>query len=460
MAAASDSARLDVAADTRRRAALKAGLLACALAAGCAGHADRTQGARTALDAGRPREALKLLNEQLDVDSEKDLPNKIGDDQILFVLDRSIVLQQLDQYALSSRDLEVADKRIEVLDFSRGSLDDISRYMFSDDSGPYQAPIYEKLLINTMNMMNYLARGDLNGARVEARRFTVMQRFVSEHEGHGKALSAPGSYLAGFVFERSNEPGPALRYYDDALQYGKFDSLADAVRRLSQRDNYSTPRLRELLERNPTESPAPDDYGDLLVIVNYGRVPAKIAQRVPIGLALTIASSYMSPANVSKANYLAAQGLVTWVNFPTLGKPRGSYGTPEFFLDDRQLPLEGMLAVDVEAQRAWKEVEGAIVASAITRMITRVVAGETTRRVSGGGVVGALLSLGTQATMTAVDTPDTRSWSTLPARIAFGRVRVPPGRRVVRLRVQGVEKRVVVDVPKGGFTVVPLTVLQ
>jgi hypothetical protein len=181
---------------------------------------------------------------------------------------------------------------------------------------------------------------------------------------------------------------------------------------------------------------------------------------VPIGLALTIASAYLSPANVSKANYLAAQGLVTWVNYPTLGKPRGQYGTPQFFLDERALPLEGMLAVDVEAKRAWKEAEGAIVASAITRMITRIVAGETTRQVAGGGVVGALLSLGTQATMTAVDTPDTRSWSTLPARIAFGRVRVPPGRRVIRLQAQGVEKRQVIDIPKGGWAVVPLTVLH
>ena len=196
------------------------------------------------------------------------------------------------------------------------------------------------------------------------------------------------------------------------------------------------------------------------MIVNYGRVPAKIAQRVPIGLALTIASMYMSPAQTSRANYLAAQGLVTWVNFPTLGKPRGTYGVPEFSLGGRALPLEGMLAVDIEAKKAWKDLEGGIVASAITRLLTRIVAGETTRRATGGGVLGALLSLGAQATMTAIDTPDTRSWSTLPARIAFGRVRVPPGPQTIVLRAAGVEKTQVVNVPKGGWAVVPLTVLR
>jgi len=430
-----------------------------ALAGGCAGHAERTKGARSALDARSPREALKQLNEELEVDSEKQLPEEMEGDQVLLVLDRALVLQQLDQFQLSSRDLEAADKQIEVLDFSRGSLDDISKYLFSDDSGPYPAPPYEKLLINTMNMMNYLARGDLNGARIEARRFATMQKFIDQHESHGEALSGPGSYLSGFIFEKSGDAGEALRYYDEALQQGAYQTLREPLGRLALQNSYRTPRLTEMIGANPKPADPADTSGEVLVVVNYGRVPAKIAKRVPIGLALTIASSYISPTDASKANYLAAQGLVTWVNYPTLGKPKGEYGVPELFIDDQQRGLEGILAVDIEAERAWKRVEGAIVASAITRMITRIVAGETTRQVSGGGVVGALLSLGTQATMTAVDTPDTRSWATLPARIAFGRVRLPPGRHTIRVRARGVEKRQVIDLSAQGFAVIPLTVL-
>jgi hypothetical protein len=426
----------------------------------CAGHAEQTKGARSALDVGQPRQALKLLNERLEVDSEKEVPPKIEGDKILFVLDRSVVEQQLGMFELSSRDLELGDKQVEILDFSRGTLDDISKYLFSDDSGPYAAPAYEKLMINTLGMMNYLARGDLNGARIEARRFAVMQKFISEHQPKSQSIASPGSYLAGFTFEKSNQPGEALRYYDETLALGNYASLAGPVQRLAEQDSYRSPRLTKLIEGAPAQSPAEAEWGDVLVIVNYGRVPAKIAKRVPIGLALTIASMYMSPASSSRANYLAAQGLVTWVNYPTLGKPTGTYEVPEFSLSGRALPLEGMVAVDVEAQKAWKELEGGIVASAITRLLTRVVAGETTRRATGGGVLGALLSLGAQATMTAIDTPDTRSWSTLPARIAFGRVRVPPGRQTVVLRVGGFEKQQVIDVPARGWAVVPLTVLR
>src|SRR5689334_1517389 len=154
-----------------------------------------------------------------------------------------MVLQQLQIYKLSSRDLEVCDKQIEMLDFKRNAVDDIGKYLFSDDTGPYKGPPYEKLMINTMNMVNYLVQGDLQGARVEARRLAVMQKYLKDHDPQN-ALTAPGSYLAGFTFEKSGSYDEALRYYDEALQYGDYGSLAEPVRRLMARSGYASPRLR------------------------------------------------------------------------------------------------------------------------------------------------------------------------------------------------------------------------
>jgi uncharacterized protein Veg len=438
------------------------------LLAGCAGHAAKTEAARSALDAGDPRGALKALNAVLEVSSAKDLPEKTSGDNAVFLLDRSMVLQELEQYQLSSRDLEVSDKQIEVLDLSANAVSDLGRYMFSDSSGPYKAPTYEKLMINTMNMMNYLARGDLNGARVEARRLAVMQKYARDKGDKAQALLGPGSYLAGFVFEKSNKPDEALRYYDEAIEYGQYRSLAAPVRRLMQQSSYTSPRIRELLSQNPDSSggAAQEEDGELLVIVNFGRVPAKIAKRIPIGLALTYASGFISPFDQERANKLALQGLVTWVNYPELGRPRGTWGQPSFMLDKQWQQMEGIVAVDQEAARAWDDAKGAIVASAITRTITRIVAGEGTKAIVGGGdgssrsIIGELLSLGVQATLTATDTPDTRNWSTLPARVAFGRVRVHPGTHVVSLTAAGGRKRQTVTVEPRGWAVVNLTALN
>jgi hypothetical protein len=439
-------------------------LLVCALTAvGCAGYADRTRDARAALDQGRTHDAVVLFNERLGVDSEKELPSDLKGEKVLFVLERSVALQALSAYELSSRDMEVADKQVEVLDFTRGTLDDISKFMFSDDSGPYQAPAYEKLMINTLNMVNYLCRGDLNGARVEARRLAVMQQFVAEHQAKGAAVGAPGSYLAGFTFEKSREPGEALRFYDEALQYGTYASLTESVGRLAKLDGYRTERIKKALAGGGPASAASettDDSAELLVVVEYGRVPVKRAQRIPIGLALTLASSDLSPNSRAQADRLAAQGLVTWINFPTLPKPTKQYALPSFSVDQRAMPIEELVAVDAEAVGAWRATKGKMIASAITRLITRVVAGEVARQATGGGTLGLLASLGTQITMTATDTPDTRSWSTLPARIAVGRVRVPPGQHVIDLAVSGQHTRKSMNLAKGGWAVLNLTVLR
>lgn len=474
------------------------------LVMGCAGHAHRTADARQALDEGRPRKALALLNEALGVERGDELPTVTSGDNALLILDRSMVLMQLGEHALSSRDLQLADKQIELLDLSRTTADDIGRYLYSDDTGPYMAPAYEKLMINTMNMVNYLVRGNLQGARVEARRLAVLQKYLASHEAPDVSLTGAGSYLAGFVFEKSDRPQEALRYYDEALQYGTYDSLGPVVDRLASRASYRSPRLRALMtspspasttedfaapttenpaatttenavdelamlpagESVPAEEPRPKvtlrppELGELLIVVSYGRVPAKHAERVPIGLALTWSASHMSPAQSSQANRLAAQGLVTWVNYPELGKPRGRFSIPTVAVNGYPQPVEGVLAVDLESKKAWEEARGVIVGAAITRTLTRLVAGEAVRQASGEGALGFLLSLGTQATLSAADTPDTRSWSTLPARIAFARVPLAPGTHHVDVSVRGVRQRKPVTMQPGGWAVLNLTVLN
>ncbi len=460
---------------------LAAGLV---LQVGCAGHAATTQDARNALDVGRPRQAVALFNEQLEVDSEKEAVGKVDGDKVLYLLDRASVLQQVEAYELSSRDLQIADKKIELLDFASNTAEDIGKYLFSDDVGGYRAPAYEKLMINTLNMVNYLARGNLNGARVEARRFTIMQKYVKEHEGQGWALSGPGSYLAGFVFEKSGKPSEALRYYDEALQCQRYASLAEPVRRLAGRTGLRTPRIEQLLSEAGSEQAAPQtaepgaveqqggdapaaggepetqEPAELLVVVSYGRVPAKVAKRIPIGLALTMVAGHISPRDHQKAAYLAGQGLVTWVNYPELGKSVGEWGFPQASVDGEPVVFDEPFAVAEEARKAWDDGKTAIVVSAITRMVTRAAVGEGTRRAAGGGLLGALLSLGTQAVMTGLDTPDTRSWSTLPARIAVGRARIAPGKHEVHLIVRGEKKIQRIDVKPGDWAVVNLTVLR
>jgi uncharacterized protein len=449
------------------RYGLVAGVAATALLFldGCASHSEKMLPVRTALDAGNPREAIALVDEQLEVKSDHDLPPNVEGDSALFVLDRASIQQSLVQFPDSERDFQAADKAIDMLDLAHNAGDSIGEYVFSSSAGKYQAPPYEKLLINALNMINYLEQRDLNGARIEARRMSVLQKYFNDdlHEGDNAVLGL-GGFLAGFAFEKSDQPDEALRYYDEALGFTGFHTLKGPVRALLQQGTYSSPRLKELQGDASTPVPDPLDKtgeGEIVFVVGYGRVPHKIANRIPIGLALTWMSGALSPNNVAEANRLAAQGLVTWVNYPTLGPERGGYTIPACQLDGRYVQLEEAVDVSHEVRSEWKKIEGKIIVSAITRLIARFAAGKVAQAAAGkNSLLGELLNLGTQATLTALDTPDTRSWETLPARVAIARVRVPAGKHVVFIDARGVSRRQEVDVEKGGWALVSLMALR
>jgi hypothetical protein len=449
-------------------------LLAVALAlapfgGGCGGHAARTHAFRGALDAGDYARAVDALNKEMEVDRPKDVPADVQGDNALLLLDRASVQQARREFDLSRRDFQVADKAVDVLDLSQNASDTLAKYIFSDAAGRYAAPAYEKLLINAFNMMNYLELGDLSGARVEARRLSVTRQFLLDKGGRGDSpMFALGARLAGFTLEKSGEVDEALRYYDEALAAGGASpSLDGAVARLSSRGNVRSPRLAEAAARGKAAGAAEGEgEAELLVVVGYGRVPHKLPKRLPIGLALTWFADSIQPNDAAAANRLAAQGLVTWVNYPTLAPEQGQYADPVCAVDGRLVPTEAPVNLSQLVRDEWRDIEGKIVASAITRAVARVAAGKAAEAAGAaaggkdGSIVGLLLSLGLQAGLSAADTPDTRSWEALPARVVIERVRLPAGRHAVDLRARGVSVRRQVELRPGGWGLVSLMALR
>src|SRR5262245_14702727 len=215
----------------RERLLVAAIAAALAWLVGCGGHSSRTVKMRTALDAGNPRKALDALNDELGVRGDGALPKNIQNDNALLVLDRGSIQQSVAHFDLSKQDFEAADKAIDVLDLSHGTADEIGRWAFSDSAGRYVAPPHEKLLVNTLNMVNYLELGDLSGAQVEARRLSVTSSYLrNKGEGENPAL-AFGSILAGFAFEKGGKPSESLLYYRDAFRQQRSPALVLPLRK-------------------------------------------------------------------------------------------------------------------------------------------------------------------------------------------------------------------------------------
>lgn len=436
-------------------------LLALALvsASGCATYSDRTRDARLSLAKGDLAGGEAQLNDLLGVESSRDLPRKWGSETALTLLERATVLQARAEYRTSARDFTAAEKELELLDIASDDIGAIGKYIYSDDSTKYRTTPTEKLLINAFNMINYLAQGDLSGARVEARRFTVMRRYLKDYqpqESHG----AFGAYLAGFVAERMGEYDEALRYYDEVLQDGPAPSLTPAIRRLARRAPYRTPRLEAVLQGDAGEQPAAPPT-EVLVILKSGAAPVKEANRVPIGLALGLASNYIS-GDTKVLEY----GAFKFVSYPELVPAKNWFTSGRVRVGGREASLDPLTDVSRELVREYEGLKPKIIGSAITRMIVRAAAAEGARaagRQHSGGL-GLLAALVVEGTMVALDKPDTRSWSTLPAQVSLARVEVPAGTSEVEFELWGrgapLRVRREINVSEGGFAVVDLTTMR
>lgn len=446
----------------RRHGALGLAVVA-ALAAGCATYSDRTRAARDHANAGDLAGAERQLNKLLGTRDSKDLPTKWKKDTALALLERGMVLHARGAYKLSARDLQAAEKQLELLDIARDGAGQLGKYVFSDDATKYKAPPSEKLVLNAYNLLNYLLQGDLSGARVEAKRFTIMHEYLTAYDGvhpHG----AFGSYLAGFVFERLGEHESALRYYDEALQARPFASLNAPIRRLAPLTAYRTERLEAALAAMP-EPPATDEQpAEVLVVASVGRVPYKEARRMPIGLAVGLAHNYVT----GDARVLERSAL-KFINYPELVPAQARFETAELRLDGQPLALEVASDIRAEVIGEYEQIKPKIIGAAISRLIVRAAVAEGARAAGnqakeGGAIIGLLAALAAEGAMVAADRPDTRSWTLLPGLVLVTRLSLPPGQHrltVAAMGPGGTETReFTVDLTAGGYSVLDITTLR
>lgn len=433
---------------------------------GCGGYASTSEAFRRSLTAGQPEDALLRVNEALEVQRAEDLPSEPGADTPLLLLERATILQALGRNALSARDFKLADKNLDVLDLTGDTAGEISKYLFSDDATVYKAAPYEKLLLNTVNMLNFLVLGDVQGAKVEARRMTINRKFLEKEAGEAQSMMAFGSYLSGFAFEMAGESGPAMRHYGDAYDAGGLPGLEQAVRDLHARSGDSDKRLKDWSTDGSKGDPK---EAELLVVVQTGMAPYLLPERLPIGAAVVAASdpgpgARLSSSDRARAQTFAAKGVLKWVQYPRLTRSTGGGGRIEVSVAGQNWSAPSALDVEGRSLAHYDKHKGTLIAASLTRMLTRAVAGELTQAVAkgagGDNIVGLLAGLAVEGAMTAADTPDTRSWVTLPAKFHIARGRLPAGEHTVTVRYRGQQRTRAVTLTPGGWAVVNFSDLR
>lgn len=421
--------------------------------AGCATYSDRVLTASQAAAGGNYVAAIDSINQVLGVASPTELPAKWGADQALAALERGVLLQSLGRHADAARDFSAAEAEIELIDLSRDPVGSIGAYLYSDSAKPYAATPSERLSLNALNLLNFLAQGDLSGAAVEARRFQAMREYLDSEGVDVGGVDVFGAYLAGFVFEKLGEPDRALRYYEEALAAGTLESLRAPVARLAAIAPYRGPRIEALLSAGAKGASRPPD-GEVLIVLGLGRVPYKVPERVPVGAAIGYAGALVT----DDLRWLS-RGVGKVVVYPELAAAPSRLGAPSVRIAGAGAGVERLIDLDAAARREYEAMKPAIMAAAVTRLATRAAVAEGVRAAGRqeSNILGEVLALLFEGALVAADRPDTRSWTMLPGRVLVTRREVPAGRHAVEVEFAGApeaRRTEEVEIPSGGFAAV------
>ncbi|NLB54415.1 MAG: hypothetical protein GX811_01365 [Lentisphaerae bacterium] len=331
---------------------------------GCA--SSQLDSARSHYFAGRLQAADDRLEE---------LPDKGGKDEVLFLMERGTIRQELGKYDESANDLRKAAELIKGLDtysLSRGA----TSLLTDDNVLSFKGKPFEHTLLYATLAKNYMALGNWDFVGISGRN-------ILEHleQLDGYPDIAYGRYMAGVCLDIMNDPGNA------AIQYRKVREIVPSI--AVDPDTgfiFASTTLPKIVQENP-ESP------EELVDPKTSPPPAGM----PSQLICFFGASTYSFSNLREGQ--------SWIEIYANGLFLGS----GFVLSDTSL----LMAATKQRELA-KELGKTALRIATKESISAVVSNQNE-------VLGAL----TRLLLYSTERPDTRHWETLPRILGVAKVYCP-----------------------------------
>lgn len=236
----------------------------------CSTYQNKLAAPRQMIKEGRYSEAIKKL---------KPLAEKDGRDQLVYLLDYATAQQMAGQHKDSINSFLQADKLAELVDYQSVSKVTIAT-LGSEEMLQYKGENYEKIMINAMMALSFLATNDFENAVVQARRVNEKVNKIRLDGGREDyELNPFGFYLMGLLFEADGSFDNAYISYEKSYN---LDGRNPLLRQDLIRSAKKARRL-DMHEKWKKEfADIPDDpkwydkkKGDLVILSLNGWSPTK-----------------------------------------------------------------------------------------------------------------------------------------------------------------------------------------
>jgi len=396
--------------------------------AACATFSDTIRSTEYSLAQQQPKAAL--------AEYEKLKPNPA--DRVLYLMNTGMLQRMSGDYDASTRTLEAAKGQIEQLR-ALSLREQALSVTVNDATKAFIGEDYEQVMVNNFLALNYLERGQLDAARVEALQVDVLLREKQQRTSKNNPYQedAFARYLTGIVYEDEGEWSDAMIAYRKAYEaYNKqLKSLGVAVPetlkhdliRLADRMGIAdeAKRYREEFKIDQTLSEAELlERGEVVFVVNAGLAPLKREKAV----------TAPNPAT----------GRIVRVAVPEYRPRAHPFAYARLSADSASASTSRVENVEAIAMKTLDSAMPGITARAIARAIAKdSIAGAAASSGNNSNNSGAaLLGLAVNLAGVFTERADTRSWFTLPGEIHLARLALPPGEYKLKVELRGKDERV------------------
>ncbi|MGA9855764.1 MAG: hypothetical protein WBR29_10855 [Gammaproteobacteria bacterium] len=382
--------------------------------AGCATYRGNMQSVDQALAAQQPAAALKALT-----------PLSGGRNQVLYLLNKGMILRIQGDYAGSVSAFEAAKPLMEYLEATSVS-ENVGALTLSENLRSYQGAIYERLLLHVYQALNYLQLGQPDSARVEVQQIDLLlRRLYPDKDTAPHGGDAFARYFSGLVYEDLGDWSDAMISYRKAYQAYRAQGVPDSA---------IPPDLQMSLCRFADYLGLDQELDDYKKRFNLDTWPPVIADsNNPTGQLVFIFSNGLAPEKVPIQAVVQnpADGHFYTVSLPSMRRRVPAVTDAVVQVQNQSVPTVPVESVAADAAKALAAEMPKLIADEVARNVTRQIAANQADKKGQG--LGALLSL----VGALADQPDTRIWNTLPDDIQMASLNLPPGTYKVTVQLRG-----------------------
>ncbi len=373
--------------------------------------------------AGKVEHALKVM------DTHGQAYGK--NSELLYLLDRGLVLHLAKKYKESIRAFEKAKRKFDEL-ITVSVSKELGTWVVNDYSAPYRGEDFERVLINVFQALNFVALGEINEALVEARDVNSQLSIINQqYKADQKNVYRDDAFarlLMGVLYEANQtamdnndafiEYANAVKIYEgdyrfnyelimptllkeNILSMSEFMGRQEVSKYKKKFGNISYPSLTEKKKKS-----------EVFVIQYNGYAPIKIQNEIPIPLPGGIVK-FAFPKYHQRV-YSFASSRVIAVN-----------GSNSFQVESELVQDIGAIALKNLERRKTRLIAKALVRPIGKYMLSKTL--EKAARDKWGNKGGDATLLATQLWNFASETADLRSWQTLPDQIRMARLILPAG---------------------------------